>query len=285
MRLPRNSGESFRTCRARSGCERNGETSTVASSLDSPRGMISQMAYESRLFRRHSENSDGPFYVVNGECISCGAPEIHAPTLISHDAQGHCFFARQPVSPEETNDAIKSTWASCCGALRYSGTHRETLIRLAELGLGAQCDFRLNDEPQPLAISCVSFEFGERETADARVANSRQISEYLESFLQKPGHGNGKTHSLSISGLSRSFVYQWADDCVPPGGYQATFVLEPAPQDQRWTVRISRGDGHELVAFAIQIHGALQQDPRFRAIRWFTKEEWNAGKAGRSLPY
>jgi hypothetical protein len=250
----------------------------------SPRGIIPSMGHEASLFQRHRQNADGPFYVVNGECISCGAPEMHAPTLISHDAQGHCFFTRQPTSAKETNEAIKSTWASCCGALRYSGTHRETLIRLAELGLAGQCDFRLKDEPEPLTISCVSFEFGEPETAGTGAANSRQISEYLAGFFEKPGHGNGRTHSFRFAGLSASFVYQWGDS-VQPGGYHATFFVEPGPQRRRWAVRISRKDGHELVAFAISIHEALRQDARFRAIQWFTDEEWKAGKTGRSLPY
>jgi hypothetical protein len=117
---------------------------------------------------RHHHNVDGPFYVVNGECMSCGAPEMHAPKLMSHDSKGHCFFARQPASPHETNEAIESTWASCCGALRCGGTDDGILIRLAELGLAEQCDFRLRQEPKPRARTCVSFEFaGQSKTAAA----------------------------------------------------------------------------------------------------------------------
>jgi hypothetical protein len=41
------------------------------------------------------------------------------------------------------NEAIESTWASCCGALRYGGTDNAILIRLADLGLAEQCDFLL----------------------------------------------------------------------------------------------------------------------------------------------
>ena len=59
-------------------------------------------------FSPHSSNAHGPFYVANGECISCGAPELEAPLLMSHDQTGHCFFVRQPGSTEETNAAIRS---------------------------------------------------------------------------------------------------------------------------------------------------------------------------------
>jgi hypothetical protein len=243
------------------------------------------MAHEVSLPQRHRQNADGPFYVVNGECISCGAPEMHAPTLMSHDTHGHCFFARQPTSADETNEAIKSTWASCCGALRYSGTHRETLIRLAELGLAQQCDFRLKDEPEPLKICRVNFEFRKSETASSEANDLRQISEYLARFLEKPGRCNGRTHSLRFSGPSASFVHQWGDS-VHPGGYHATFVVE-ARSSQRggWAIRISRNDGHPLLGFAISIHEALEQDARFCKIQWFTDEEWKHGKTGRSLPY
>src|SRR5258708_199660 len=108
------------------------------------------MAHEARLPQRHPQNVDGPFYVVNGECISCGAPEMHAPNLMSHDGNAYCFFTRQPATVEETNEAILGTWASCCGALRYGGKNREVLIRLAELGLAGQCAVRLRAAPEQL---------------------------------------------------------------------------------------------------------------------------------------
>src|SRR5271154_6195726 len=91
-------------------------------------------------------NADGPFYVRNGECMSCGAPEVQAPATMSHDDTGHCFFGRQPETQEETDKAIFGLWASCCGAIRYRGKDRDILVRLAELGLAQQCDHRLEIE-------------------------------------------------------------------------------------------------------------------------------------------
>ena len=52
--------------------------------------------------QRHPQNVAGPFYVANGECMACGAPEMQAGSMMSHDASGHCFSMRQPTATEET---------------------------------------------------------------------------------------------------------------------------------------------------------------------------------------
>jgi hypothetical protein len=159
---------------------------------------------------RHHQNVDGPFYVVKGECMSCGAPEMHAPKLMSHDSHGHCFFTRQPASPQETNAAIESIWSSCCGALRYAGTDDGILIRLAELGLAEQCDFRLKGEPTPRARTCVSFEFaGQSKTA---AASTREITAYLADFVGDSGSSDGKVPSptrLVLCGPRKSNECKW----------------------------------------------------------------------------
>ncbi|HLY63404.1 MAG TPA: hypothetical protein VKV95_21905 [Terriglobia bacterium] len=239
------------------------------------------MAHEPQFRRRHNQNADGPFYVVNGECISCGAPEMRAPNLMAHDSRGHCFFIRQPATAEETNEAILSTWASCCGALRYGGENREALIRLAELGLAEQCDFRLKDEPEPLSRSRVSFEFAE--AAKVGVACAEEITKYLAEYLEKPGHGSGRVRSLRLSGPNASLVYEWG---VQPDRYHVTFAVEPRPHQRRWAILLSRKDGHPKTGFAILVHEALLQDSRFRSIQWHTDDEWQTGaNNGRSLPY
>jgi hypothetical protein len=242
------------------------------------------MELDARLHQRHRQNVDGPFYVVNGECMSCGAPEMHSPNLMSHDTNGHCFFTRQPATSEETNVALVSTWASCCGALRYSSKHHETLVRLAELGLAERCDFRLKDEPRPLTRSVVSFGFGGTDTR-TEAAETQEITKYLAGFLEKRGHGDGRVRSLRFSGLGASFVYEWGGHAFPVP-FRITFTVEPQPQQGRWAVRMAREDGQERRGFAISIHDALQHDSRFRAIQWFTDGEWTAGKGnGVSLPY
>jgi len=231
---------------------------------------------------RHHDNVDGPFYVVNGECMSCGAPEIHAPNLMSHDSHGHCFFTRQPASPHETNEAIESTWASCCGALRYGGTDDGTLIRLAELGLAERCDFRLKQEPKPRARTCVSFEFAVQPKTMA--ASAKEITAYLADFFGKPDGSDVKVRSRSFTAVSASFVYEWGNSLAEP--CRTKFAIEPQSGGHRWWILISREDGHGTTAFAISVHKALIKDTRFRSIQWFTDDERKSDTTvGHSLPY
>ena len=242
------------------------------------------MASDFRSPQRHQQNVDGSFYVVKGECMSCGAPELHAPNLMAHDSEGHCFFARQPSVVAETNKAIEATWASCCGAVRYGGTDRETLVRLAELGLSERCDFPLPDQPAPRMRSFVCFGFA----SDPWVAEPavEVISAYLADFFRRINIESHRVLARQSSKGSASFVYEWGHK-VSPQPYRARFTIEEEPELNRLSVQISRDDGHETTtAFAIDVHNALISDSRFHSIEWFTQEEWKERiNPGHPFPY
>lgn len=79
-------------------------------------------------------NVPGPFYVANAQCLICGAPEHEAPDLMAADAEtGHCYFKKQPSSPEELERAVQAVWVSCCGAVQYAGNDPAILRRLMVL--------------------------------------------------------------------------------------------------------------------------------------------------------
>src|SRR5262245_33271537 len=83
---------------------------------------------------RFPKNVEGPFFVATGECITCMAPEHEAPDLMGFDQElNHCYFKKQPSSPDELERAIRAVWSSCCGALYYSGDDPAVSRRLAEL--------------------------------------------------------------------------------------------------------------------------------------------------------
>jgi len=89
----------------------------------------------------HPQNAPGPFYVVNTECITCGAPHVVAPDLIAWelDSQGgevHCYFKKQPETPDEVDRAIRAIDTSCCGALVYAGSDAEIIRKLRRAGCG-----------------------------------------------------------------------------------------------------------------------------------------------------
>jgi hypothetical protein len=83
---------------------------------------------------RFPKNVEGPFFVVNGECIACMAPEHAAPDLMAFDQEAsHCYFKKQPVTPDEFERAARAVWVSCCGAVRYAGDDPAVHRRIAEL--------------------------------------------------------------------------------------------------------------------------------------------------------
>ena len=98
--------------------------------------------------QRYPLNAVGDFYVANGMCIACTAPEHEAADLITHDpaafAGYHCYFKRKPATPEELERAIRAVRASCCGAVRYAGTDQAVIRRLARLGCAEACDSLLS---------------------------------------------------------------------------------------------------------------------------------------------
>lgn len=90
--------------------------------------------------RRQPLNAPGPFYVSDADCISCGAPEAEAPTLIASDDAG-CYFKRQPTTRREVDQAIAAKAVACVQVHRYAGSDGRTLKRLAELDLAHCCDY------------------------------------------------------------------------------------------------------------------------------------------------
>lgn len=91
---------------------------------------------------KYIQQPQGDFYVVDGECITCGAPEAEAPDLIEHQKgeYGHCYFKKQPETEDEINRAINAVAVSCISGLRYRGIDENILKRLYEIGEHGQCD-------------------------------------------------------------------------------------------------------------------------------------------------
>jgi hypothetical protein len=88
--------------------------------------------------RRFRLNAPGDFFVEDGRCIACTAPEHEAPELMAHaEDEGlnyHCYFRRQPETSEEIEHAVRAVYVSCCGAVRYGGSDPGVLARLERLG-------------------------------------------------------------------------------------------------------------------------------------------------------
>jgi hypothetical protein len=91
----------------------------------------------------YPKNAPGDFYVEHNCCITCEAPYHEAPDLMAHEEEGdypHCYFKRQPETPEEVERAIMACHVSCIAAVRYAGGNPKILKRFQELGSVDSCD-------------------------------------------------------------------------------------------------------------------------------------------------
>jgi hypothetical protein len=111
--------------------------------------------------RRFPLNAPGDFYVAKGMCMACSAPEHEAPDLMAHctdiDGLYHCYFRRQPQTPEELDRAIQAVEVGCCGAVRYGGQNPEIVKRLQKWAAEA-CDHSPLQPPESRARDSVEPE-------------------------------------------------------------------------------------------------------------------------------
>ena len=82
----------------------------------------------------HPRNAPGPFYVLYDCCTACGVPEAMAPDHFAYDAGRNCLVKRQPESPDELEKMLRVIRGQELGCIRYRGTDKQVLRRLAEAG-------------------------------------------------------------------------------------------------------------------------------------------------------
>lgn len=224
----------------------------------------------------HPRNAPGPFYVVNGCCTACMAPHVEAPSLMGFDeAEGHCFFGRQPADEEELYRAVRAVRSSELQCLRYGGDDAGVLRRLAEIGEADACD----RTPPPGAGTVLRdhvtftalFAAGARDIAAALREHILGLgSEYIR-YKATPLRGDGE---------GVRFTYSWFED-----DYHALRV-GPAPGEVgRWLIRHSPGRGGAGVSITLMLDDWLRDDARFGSVRWYTAEDWARGGPWRERPY
>jgi hypothetical protein len=90
-------------------------------------------------FTPHPKSAPGDFYVTEGECLACGVPHVVAPDLVGWTGESipHCFWTKQPETPEELERAIAVLEAQELDCHRYAGTDPAILNRV----LSTYCDY------------------------------------------------------------------------------------------------------------------------------------------------
>lgn len=211
---------------------------------------------------RHRLDMAGPFYVIDGQCMACGAPEQQAPALMSNE-EGHCYFLRQPITAEETNRAIRALFVSCCGAVRYGGQDPEVLRRLAELGEADRCDHPPPGDHVAVRRSLVTFRFEGPDGLDGAEA----ILDRIRAGLL----GQGERHRcerLPPIGTERGLSWSWYE------GAGAEILVRPEPDGPgRWLLRLSRVQDVALHGTAMTIDDILKADARVDGVRWYAAED------------
>jgi hypothetical protein len=213
-----------------------------------------------RRFAAHRANTDGPFYVVDGECIACGAPESEAGGLMSHDGSGHCFFKTQPKSSQQVDAAIRALWSSCCGAVRYAGKDQSILTRIAELGECSKCDENV-EFTLPKTRSRVTFRY---QSDDHSVEPSlRSIVQFISSTRSQSEHC--RYTDFKYRKTEASFIFHWYIDC------SIKFRVKHL-QERRWLVSIEDND-QATIGTAISLDKSLQANHQVTEIKWFADDE------------
>ncbi|BAV05997.1 hypothetical protein FLA_2012 [Filimonas lacunae] len=110
---------------------------------------------------KYPEGEIGDFYSQNNSCITCGAPEAEAPDLIEHSMKeyGHCYFKKQPSTPDELGRAIKAMEVACVASIRYGGQDEAILKRLYERNLSDLCDHKPAGDYKTIIKNEVRFHY------------------------------------------------------------------------------------------------------------------------------
>ena len=108
--------------------------------------------YPQGKYDRHPLNAPGPFYVEDGQCVTCLGPREQAPGLVGYFEEppglrgcAHCYVRKQPDTPEELERMIGALVGSFCGGLRYCGDDPTVLERLKRAGCASRCDELCDD--------------------------------------------------------------------------------------------------------------------------------------------
>jgi len=93
------------------------------------------------IFEPVPSNAPGPFYVADGCCLGCEAPEVESPGMVGRTAcESSCYFKKQPTTAGELDQVIEAMIVSCTSALRYAGVDPAMFGRLREAGRADRCD-------------------------------------------------------------------------------------------------------------------------------------------------
>lgn len=211
---------------------------------------------------RYHENSQGDFYVIDGVCTSCGAPQAEAPDLIDHSKYGHCYFKKQPETEEEIESAINAIAVSCISGLRYGGTNENILKRLYEIGEGEQCDQKPLGNYKTIIWNKVTFQYN---------GSIKELSELVTTkIVQGAPHLNKQIINFKLQNENYfEFIYRWTT------GSTGIIFKCYSIADKKFCIEFDiEKRGHEISIRwnSIEINSILSSNKNVSEICWFDRE-------------
>ncbi len=224
----------------------------------------------------HPKNADGPFYVEDGCCITCGVMHDEAPGLLAWDEQhnrfwegevsSHCYVARQPSTPAEVTRMLSAMDVTDVDCLRYRGADLAILTWLGENDHADLCDAPVPPGVGPLVRSHATF------YASPSYSDAAALADAFEAHLREEGSRPREPYLIKRppAVMARATVrFAWrARDF-----HEITFAADTAGS---WLVRHDKA-GAVGRSVSRMLNGWLSADPRFRDVRWLTEAEYRAG--------
>lgn len=221
----------------------------------------------------HPKNAPGPFYIVDGCCVTCMAPHVQAPTLMGFDeVEGHCFVKQQPQTDDEIYRAIRAVAYSEFQCLRYGGNNADILRRLVEIGEAEACDVSLLATSTPILRNHVTF-------AAPFADDPWEVGLALRHFILSQNSEDEVTPA-ERAGNVVTFAWSWYED------HYHTLNVGRGENRDRFLVHHSPVWEPGSVSLSLEIDDWLRSDSRFSDVRWFTSDEWQrAGDEWQERPY
>jgi len=219
----------------------------------------------------HPLNVAGDFYVVDGCCTACDVPFIEAPDLFAYDGTNHCYVARQPSNVTELNAALRATWTAELQCIRYRGRDRNTIRRLAEMGIAHLCDSRVPTDIGEVFRNHLTFD---------RIATNTALSEELaECFAASlAGKSNEsvtyKFKRTTIAGSQATVRFAWFEN------HFHTVVFNADAARCHIAIPLPEKPGSRSVA--LTIHDWVSADSDFSNLCWYSESDW--AQSGTSQP-
>jgi hypothetical protein len=216
--------------------------------------------------QRTPSNVPGPFYVAKDECITCGAPEADAPSLIRHDEEhGSCYFYRQPENADDTYHALRAMAVCCVSAVRYAGTDPVILQRAAAVSATDQCDHPVRAQ-NVVPRTHVTFQL-----------DGSDVQSVLESLAA------ALATTTSYITVTRSAATRIAYAYGAKTDVDVT-VRRSEDGAGRWLAMVSRRHYPTRAHSGGPVDDALRSMPGVSDLRWYTAEEYR-GRRRQWAPY